>query len=176
MVIVRESRYTDTKQKLAARCGISYRRLLSNWDRPSRPKDHSQGSTKYDVQAYREWIGSWKSAHNFGSRNSDDNVWPRMNERERAYAERAKIAAERERFRLEIEMAEYIPRLDANRQVETGNTIVRRELRKAFEFELPPRVEMMKAAEVRRIMVQKYNEIVGHLPKLFMGSNGSNSN
>jgi hypothetical protein len=97
-----------------------------------------------------------------------------MNEREKAYAERAKIAAERERFRLEIEMAEYIPRIQANHQIEAANAVVRRELRKAMEFELPLRLEMLKAPEIRKVMSAKFRQIVAHLPGLILKVNDSN--
>lgn len=172
---MRESRYTDTKQKLAVRCGISYRRLLSNWDRPSRPKDHSQGSTRYDIVAYRNWIASWRSAHNFGSRNGEFVYTP--NERERALIEKNRIATQREKFRLEVEMAEYVPRVEANRQVEAGNFVVRRELHKALVIELPARLEMLKAAEIRKVTQTKYDEIVSHLPGLILNAlNGTSTN
>ena len=172
---VRESRYTDTKQKLAVRCGISYRRLLSNWGRPSRPKDHSAGSTKYDVLAYREWIRSWRSAHNFGSRNGEFVYTP--NERERALIEKNKIATAREKFRLEVEMAAYIPRQQACQQIESANAIVRRELHKALVMELPARLEMLKAAEIRKVTQAKYDEIVSHLPGLILKPlSGTSSN
>jgi len=147
--------------------------LLANWDKPNRPQDHSQGSARYDIKAYRDWIQNWKSAHNFGSRNNSYPVY-KLNEREQAYADRANAAAAREKFKLEVEMAEYVPRLAANTAIETGNNIVRRELRKAMEFELPPRLEMMRASEIRKVMIAKLNDIVSHLPKLLMGTNGSN--
>jgi hypothetical protein len=175
MVIVRESRYTDTKQKLAVRCGISYRRLLSNWDRPGRPKDHSQGSTRYDIVAYRNWIASWRSAHNFGSRNGEFVYTP--NERERALIEKNRIATQREKFRLEVEMSEYVLRVEVNRQVEAGNYVVRRELHKALVMELTARVEMLKASEIRKVTQAKYDEIVSHLPGLILKAlNGTSSN
>ena len=74
-------------------------------------------------------------------------------------------------------MAKYVKRIDANRQIEMANAIVRRELRKAMEFELPPRVQMMKTSEIRKVMVAKYDEIVSHLPRLILNAlNGTSSN
>jgi hypothetical protein len=93
-----------------------------------------------------------------------------------AYAERAKAAAQREKFRLEVEMAEYVPRLMVNNQIDAANAVVRRELRKALEFELPPRVEMMKAAQIKTIMSAKLREIFKKLPQAIMGSNGYSGN
>jgi len=65
-------------------------------------------------------------------------------------------------------MAEYIPRLAANNQIEAANAVVRRELHKALVMELPARVEMMRAPEIRAIMVAKLKEIVSHLPGLIL--------
>src|SRR5213075_1318584 len=45
---VQPGKYAATKVELARRCGISHRRLLSNWTRPGRPTDHSPGKARYD--------------------------------------------------------------------------------------------------------------------------------
>jgi len=171
---VHESRYAATKTQLARRCGITYYRLLSNWDRSGRPKDHSPGKNRYDVEKYRNWINGWKSAHNFGNGHNSEFAY-KLNPREQAYADRATAAAAREKFRLEVEMAEYVPRLSANNQIEAANTVVRRELRKALEFELPPRLVGMTAAQMRVVMIDKLKEILSHLPHKIMGSNGYSS-
>jgi hypothetical protein len=42
---------------------------------------------------------------------------------------------------------------------------------------LPPRLEMLKAAEIRKITQAKYDEIVSHLPGLILKAlNGASSN
>jgi hypothetical protein len=151
-----------------------YALLLERRRLPGFPPDHAlSGRDRYDIEAIRAFINATKSAHNFGLR-SQKLIIP-LNEREQAYADRAKVAAEREKFKLDIEMGEYIPRVQANRQIESAHAVVRRELRKALEFELPPRVEMMKAPEIRKIMAAKFKEIVSHLPSQITGINGNGS-
>jgi len=90
------------------------------------------------------------------------------NERERALIEKNRIATQREKFRLEVEMSEYISRQQACQQIESANAIVRRELHKALVMELPARLEMLKAAEIRKVTQAKYDEIVSHLPGLIL--------
>ena len=90
------------------------------------------------------------------------------NKRERALIEKNRIATQREKFRLEVEMSEYISRQQACQQIESANAIVRRELHKALVMELPARLEMLKAAEIRKVTQAKYDEIVSHLPGLIL--------
>jgi hypothetical protein len=170
-----QSRYVATKVELANRCGVTYYTLSGYFKLPGHPRDHSPGSARYDVKVWREFIQAHRSAHNFGTRNGE--VPYELNERERAIIEKNKIATQREKFKLEVEMAEYIPRVDANRQIESANYVVRRELHKALVQELPPRLEMLKAAEIRKITQAKYDEIVSHLPGLILKAlNGTSSN
>jgi hypothetical protein len=172
---VARARYVGTKVELARRCGISYYTLSGYFKLPGHPRDHSPGSARHDVHEWREFIQAHRSAYNFGTGSNGDVPYT-PNERERALIEKTHIATQREKFRLEVEMSEYVPRVEANRQIEAANAVVRRELRKALEFELPPRVEMMEAPEVRKIMAQKFREITAHLPRLIIGSlNGSGS-
>jgi hypothetical protein len=159
--------------EVARRVPVRYETLLKKRKEPDFPPDHNlSGPERYDVIAIREYLRRKKSAHN--AYPIDDYKAPPLNEREQAYADRAKVAADREKFKLAIEMSEYVPRISANRQIESANAVVRRELRKAMEFELPPRVEMMKAPEIRKIMVAKFRDIVAHLPSLITGTNGTN--
>lgn len=166
---VQDGRYVATKSALARRLGISYYTLVSSyWKRAGRPIDHSTGSAKYDVEAYRDWIATFRTAHNIGS------VQPyEWNERERGLIEKNRIAAAREKFKLEVEMGEYVPRISVNKTIDTGNAIVRREMEKAFGSELPPRLEGLKAGEIRRILMSRLVEIYQHLPGQLIG-NGAN--
>jgi hypothetical protein len=84
--------------------------------------------------------------------------------------EKNRVATQREKFKLEVEMGEYVRRLDAVRDVETGNAVVRREIGKALEFELPPRLELLKAPQIRSILLAKFNHIFDHLPELITRS------
>jgi len=72
-------------------------------------------------------------------------------------------------------MAEYVPRVEANQQVEASNYVVRRELHKALVMELPARLEMLKAAAIRKVTQAKYDEIVSHLPGLILNALNSRS-
>ena len=167
-------RYAHNKATLAKCLGISYRTLVSHyWDRKDRPQNHSEGTSKYDIEAYRKWIETFKFAYNFGSRESNTVIYE-PNEREKALTEKNKASAAREKFKLEIEMGEYIPRISANRDVDTANAIVIRELYKAMEHELPPRLEMLKAAEIRKVLVTKINQIIAYLPQQFLKARNGN--
>jgi hypothetical protein len=171
-----QSRYVATKVELARRCGVTYYTLTGYFKLPGHPRDHSPGSARYDVHPWREFIQAHRSAHNFGgAKNGDVPYTP--NERERALIEKNRIATQREKFRLEVEMAECISRQQACQQIESANAIVRRELQKALVMELPARLEMLKAAEIRKVTQAKYDEIVSHLPGLILKAlNGTDSN
>ena len=171
-----KGRFVPTKANIARRCGISYYRLLQNWDRPGRPKDHSPGSARYDVLAYGNWIGSWKSAHNFGSGHNGESNGYRFNEREKALIERNKIAAESARFDLQVKMGEYVRRLDVNRDRQTANAIVRRELAKMIQSTLPPKVYGLKPAEIAKVGMEELNRVLRYLPGQFAMAASANGN
>jgi hypothetical protein len=173
---VSKGQYVATKAELARRCGISHYRLHENWQQPGRPKDHSPGRSRYEVNAYRDWIQSWKSAHNFGSRNASEEFRYRPNEREQALIDKNKISAQRERFKLQVEMSEYVPRLIANRAIETGNRILRTELLKAFQSELPPRLEGLNVNVIRKVLLAKFHELTRHLPPTIQQQYNGNGN
>jgi hypothetical protein len=176
---VLKGRYAPNKQILARKLCIAYRTLVTDyWKRPGRPENHSEGSSKYEVEAYRNWIRDFKSAHNFGSQQADEgakDLYP-FNERERALIEKNQISAKREKFKLEVEMAEYVPRVVANRVIDTGNRIVRTEMEKAFANELPPRLEGLKAAEIRRVLLTRLRQLTDHLPGHIQKVYGTNGN
>jgi hypothetical protein len=169
---VQESRFARTLTEVSRRVPIRYATLLEKRKHPDFPPDHSpSGSNRYDVITIREWLRANKVAH-----NAKDYPEYKPDPRQQAYAERASAAAQREKFRLEVEMAEYVPRQMVNNQIDAANAVVRRELRKALEHELPPRVEMMKAAQIKAIMAVKLREIFNKLPQAIMGSNGYSDN
>lgn len=124
-------------------------------------------------------MNQWKSAHNFGTgRNADRGILEKYpyNEREKALIEKNQISAKRERFKLEVEMAEYVPRVVANRVIDTGNRIVRSEMEKAFANELPPRLEGLKAVEIRRVLLTRLRQLTDHLPNHIQKVYGANGN
>ncbi len=166
-------RYASSKVELAKALGVSYRALLGWWSRPSRPADHSPGANRYDIEAYRDWIGSFKSAHNFGTgRGAEGSELYEMSPRERAIVEKNRIAAERERFRLAVEKGEYVLRDVANRTIDVGNAIVRRELERMFASELPPRLEGLSATLIRKEMLTSLDRCLARLPKRIMHGAG----
>src|SRR5262245_11342007 len=111
-----QARYVGTKVELARRCGVTYYTLSGYFKLPGHPRDHSPGSARHDVHAWREFIQTHRSAHNFGSGNNSDVPYT-PNEREQALIEKNRIATQREKFRLGVEMAEYVPRVEVNRQI-----------------------------------------------------------
>lgn len=163
--------------ELARRLGCSHWTLTrSYWGRPGRPKDHSPGDTRYDVDAYRTWVQSIKSAHNFGSRNASDEFVYKPNEREKALIEKNQISAKRERFKLEIEMAEYVPRREANNAIEIGNRIVLNELAKSFGSELPPRLEGLTSGAIRKVLMDKLRQLRNDVPHAIQKVYNANGN
>jgi hypothetical protein len=157
-----ESRYVATKLALAGRCGVSYPTLLKYFSKPGRPRNHSPGGARYDVEAWRQWIAEHRSAHNFG-KNGADRLEYEPNERERALIEKNKVEAERARFKLKVEVGEFLPRYDVCRDVEAAHSAVRRELTKALIHELPPRLEGLCAIEMRRPMRRVCEELADQL-------------
>jgi len=169
---VGKAKNVPTKARLASELGVSYYTLVTRyWDKPGRPKDNSPGSARYNVQAYRDWIGGFKSAHNFGTGHNGNGAFP-TNEREQALIDKKKIEIERERFKLDVERREYLKRTEVNEQISTCNSLIRRELYKAFEYDLPPRVEGLSALEIKKMNRRRLDEILHALPKLFINSDG----
>ena len=170
---MQESRFASTLTEVSRRVPIRYATLIEKRKHPDFPPDHSTGKNKYDVITIREWLRANRVAH-----NSSEFERPKFtpDPRQVAYAERAKAAAEREKFKLDIEMGEYLPRMSVQNQVEAAHHIVRRELVKALEQELPPRVANMNAAAVKAVMRAKLREILSHMSQRIMGGTGSNGN
>ena len=167
-----KGRYVATKADLARGCGISYCRLLSNWDRPGRPRDHSPGSARYDVLEYRNWIGSWKSAHNFGSGNGSGY---HPNEREEALLKKTLIEIERERFKLDVERGKYGLKSVMIEAILRNVGTLFRELDKTFKHELPPRAEGCSATEIAKLNGQMLDAVRKRLVKKFQNEIAASS-
>jgi hypothetical protein len=169
---VAKAKNVPTKARLARELGCSYYTLVTRyWNLPGRPKDNSPGSARYNVQAYRNWIGSFKFAHNFGSGHNGNDGYP-LNEREKARIEKTNVEIERERFKLDVERGKY--ELKANvyeRQLQNVSSTFR-ELDKAFKHELPPRLEGESAGAIAKICGRKLDELRERLAHSFE-SNGS---
>lgn len=166
-----KGRYVATKAELAGRLGISGWTLNSYWERQGRPQDHAPGKARYDISQYRDWIGSFKTAHNFGNKKnpaSNGNGEYPVNERERALIDKKKIEIESAQFKLDVERGEYWKRTEVNEAVSKYNALVRRELYKAFEYDLPPRIEGMSAMDIKKALRKRLDEILRGLPKTFL--------
>ena len=156
---------------MARRLPCRYATLIEYSKLPGWPKNHSSGKAKYDIEAIRQFINARKSAHNFGGKNGHNGVF---NEREQALMERNKIAVQAARFNLEVKMAEYLPRIKVFRDIDTSDAILIRELKKAFENELPPKLEGLKAAQIRQVMVNKFAEVRRMLAGALLRAEGAN--
>jgi hypothetical protein len=64
-----KSVFFGTKLALSVAIPCSYRQLLRYWKTPGRPPNRP-GRLPYDVVVYRNWIGSFATAHNRKSLNS----------------------------------------------------------------------------------------------------------
>jgi hypothetical protein len=138
---------------------------LSNWQKRWRPKEHSPGKARDEVVLFRDWVQSWKSAHNFGVNGQGGNFQP--DERERALIEKKQVEIERDRFKLDAKRREYVKRTEVNEELSRCCALVRRELYKAFEHDLPPRVEGLSALEIKKHNRKRLDEILRGLPKTF---------
>jgi hypothetical protein len=171
-----QSKYAATKADLARKLGISYYTLVTKyWRREGRPKDHAPGRARYDVQAYKDWISGFKYAHNFGQGHNGSNNGYHFNERERALIEEKKIRAESARFDLEVKRGEWISRIEAFRDIETSDAIVIRELKKGFEHTLPPKLDMVKASEARKILCDWFDTMRRYMPGMILQGAKNNS-
>jgi hypothetical protein len=173
---VRESRYASTKQELAKKLGISFWTLTRKyWERAGRPADNSSGSSKYDVRAYRKWISQFKSAHNFGTYNPDRDPLQgySLSPREKALIQKNELAAERERFNLDILHGKYEEKSVMAERVLTNVSTMFRELDKSFRHELPPRLAESSVGEIARILGAKLDEQRQQLYESF-NDNGKN--
>jgi hypothetical protein len=95
-----------------------------------------------------------------------------MNDRERALTDYKKTQAERERFKLDVEKREFLPRTEVNDVMTTFFSIINRELHKAFEHELPPRLEGVSALEIKKLCRRKLDEVLRSFPLLFKNEEG----
>jgi hypothetical protein len=172
---VRQSRYAKNKTVLHQRLRISRPALDRLFRRPDHPiQVPGKG---WDVAEWERYRDRYFAVWNQRLTNHSNGNGSSPNAREQSIIERNRIATQREKFRLEVEMSEYVPRVEANRQIEASNYVVRRELHKALVMELPARLEMLKAAEIRKVIQAKYDEIVSHLPGLILNAlNGTRTN
>lgn len=166
------SRYAKTKWELAKEIGISRPALGRLWKLPNHPQSRPNGGHPIDQwkQFSLDNIASYNRREPAGSngKNGTHHISPR----DAAFIARQTVSSQRESFKLEKEKREYWPRKEVNQVIDTANGVVARELRKAFEQELPPRLEGMAAGEIRKTLARKLDTILKSLPGFLPNSDG----
>ena len=166
------SRYAKNKSELAKRIPCARVTLDKLMRRRDRPDDHSEGNNRYDVQEWQAYARPLISAHNAKAKreaiaNGHVDADAFIGERERSIIEKNKVTAQLAAFKLDVEMGEYIPREAAHRAVLACNALVVREFTKAFESELPPRLEGLTAVEIMKVLRRAGDRILANLHKGF---------
>lgn len=92
--------------------------------------------------------------------------------REASIIRKNDIAAANATFDLETKMRENWPRKEVNRHIERANGIVAREIDRAIELELPPRLEGLSAIEIKKVLRKRFSEIYAKMPKLLENTKG----
>lgn len=169
---MRRSKYAKNKSELAQRIGLTRPTLYALFKRPDHPANHGEGVNKYNVEAWAIYAAANTSAHN--RKGSGSNGHFPLSEREQSIIAKNRISSEREAFRLEKEKRNYYPIREVNQHIDTANAIVVRELRKAFEQELPPRQEGLSALEIKKLNAKRLDQIFASLPKHLKNAEGQN--
>jgi hypothetical protein len=151
--------FAKNKVELGKLVELSRASLQRYFELPGHPKPRADG--RHDVEAWRAFIQAHRSAPNYASNGNGARYEPTP--REKALTERAAIEAQRARFRLMVEVGEYLPRQDVCFQVETAHSTVRRELNKKLLHEMPPRLEGLKAGEMKRPLRKLIDALSDHL-------------
>ena len=164
---MRKARYARTKIELARALGISYYTLVrSYWHKPGRPRDHSPGNERYDIQGYKDWISDIKFAHNFGSGQNGNGNGYHMSEREKALLKKREIEIEREQFNLDRERGNYWLKVEGKSTIQRYANALWREIEKVFAHELPPREDGMSAIEIAKLNSERIRDIRGGVGKI----------
>jgi len=104
------------------------------------------------VIAWRQFARANLSAHNALVKTENDNG---LSERDKSIIEKNRLDTQIKAFELDLKMGEYIPRVTANQEVLTCNTMVVREIDRAIESELPPRLEGLSALAIWQELLAK---------------------
>lgn len=160
------ARYVSSKQQLAARLGVRYGTLCHWFQSPGHPPNHSQGALRYEVEAWEQWLQD-RQFKRVGIEPYDPSA------KEKSIIEKNRIVAAREQFDLDIKQGKYVSRLQANRDVDTGNQIVRRELEKLMKHILPPRMPLTPA-EFAKVGMAELNKVLRFLPGHFQAAANAN--
>jgi hypothetical protein len=173
------ARYVATRSQLAQAIPLGFATLLEYFRLPGRPKDRALGAAKYDIEAWRKFVALTKSGHYFNDLNGHvPATGGNINERVQSIIEKNKIAAAAAQFDLNVKMGEFVRRLDVNRDIDTGNAIVKRELVKLVTHVLPVRLDGITSPAARaKIGMAELNKVFkllpGHIEKAASVTNGS---
>jgi hypothetical protein len=151
--------YASNKAELAKLVGLSRLGLERYFRTPDHPETRQDG--RHTVSEWVSFIQAHRISPN-GKRNGNHAEFE-PSEREKAITAKNLIEAERARFKLKVEVGEFLPRQDVCLQVETVHSTVRRELNKKLLHEMPPRLEGLKAIEMKRPIRQIVNELSDQL-------------
>lgn len=158
-------KFAPNRSVLAREIGCSRPTLYELLADPDNPGEHSSGEAKYDVAAWKKFFAKKLKkprAHHDVPMSAKDAAITRKNE----------VSAQREEFALSIVQREHLSRREVNQALDTANGIVRREIDKAIDQELPPRLEGMSAMEIRKTLRKKFDQIFEALPKRFLNARG----
>jgi hypothetical protein len=152
-------RFVQNKVDLAKAVEVSRLTLDRYFAMPGHPERRSDG--RHDVPAWRAFVAAHKVSPQAGPGGNGTTY--ALSEREKALIEKNKIEAARSKLKLQIETGEFLPKSDVCRDVEVVCSCVRRELTKILCHEAPPRLEMLRANELRRPMRKICEELTDQL-------------
>lgn len=162
---MRTSRYAKNKHTLAARIGLSRPALARLFKRGDYPPITNHGWVVDQWQRYAdENIATWNRRD---PKTGSNGSTPHVNPRDAAFIRRQELAAERDKISIDKERRELLKRTEVNETISTANALVRRELYKAIEHDLPPRLEGMPALEIKKTLRKRLDQILHGLPKTF---------
>jgi hypothetical protein len=170
LLIVSKQLYAKNKKELARLIGISHTSLLRLFQRSDHPENvlgkgwlieqwhrYAHANIRYEKQR--------KSIVN--------NTIASPNLRDEAYIARQEVAAERERFELDVKRGRYELKTAMIERVMTNFGFFVRELEKALRHELPPRLEGLSAGQIAKLLGQKLDDLRERAARAMEDRNGS---
>jgi hypothetical protein len=160
--------FARNKLELARLLRLSRRGLDRFFLLPDHPESRSDG--RLPVEEWRAFVVARRSQPpHYGNNGNGGARKYEPTEREQALTMRASAEAARAQFRLSVEKGQYLPVTDICYQVETAHSAVRRELSKKLLHELPPKLEGLVAAEMKRPLRKLIEELSDNLVQQFKG-------
>jgi hypothetical protein len=154
------SDYAKNKSELARAIGVSRPTLYNIWDKPGRPAV-GDGERKYDVAAFKLWAQRVSQV---------DIPGMEVSAKDQVKIERENLGIKKLAVEVGKLTRDLVDRQEVNAAIDTANAVVNRELRKAFEHELPPQLEGLTAHEIQRECRRVLDDILIQLPKHLPGA------